>query len=38
MSTADITAIRDVKSLKGALPPEEWTALIDLAACYRLVF
>ena len=33
----DITAIRDVKSLKEKLPQEEWNARVDLAACYRLV-
>ena len=34
---ADITAIRDVKSLKGQISTEEWSARVDLAACYRLV-
>ena len=33
----DITAIRDVKSLKGQISTEEWSARVDLAACYRLV-
>ena len=37
MPNVDIAAIRDVKSLKGSLPPEEWDARVDLAACYRLV-
>ena len=36
MPNVDIAAIRDVKSLKGSLPPEEWDARVDLAACYRL--
>ena len=33
----DITSIRDVKSLKGQISTEEWSARVDLAACYRLV-
>ena len=37
MVMVDISAIRDVKSLKEKLPQEEWNARVDLAACYRLV-
>lgn len=36
MANDDISAIRDVPSLKGKVSPEEWQARTELAACYRL--
>lgn len=37
MPLDDVLDIRDVKSLKDRVSPEEWRVRVDLAACYRLV-
>lgn len=36
MAIDKINTVRDVPSLKGKVPDEEWQARVDLAACYRL--